>query len=297
MKIRIGMAALFLTGSLVSMKAEAATSCPPPRESLMAQARMLRTQASSICERAEAEHLLALATQDPTQTARAIEIWRQSGDLYRAAVEGLKLLRESRQQRPLIELRLVRLALLRLSAQAAQAVDLEREATWLEWATGVSRDSEGDARPLSLAHALEESDWTAPERRELQRALFGLQYRLIQRELAIAAQHSSRGRWIAALTRIEGLYRWPGLEQSPHFELVLREALRLQVQLIHDSTLDSREERAKLARSSAAETPSSTEIRRQLRERACALVRHWRSTRSPLFLREDATIEALCARR
>lgn len=275
----------------------ATTTCPPPRESLIATARTLRAQAQTLCDRAEAEHLLALQTQDPAQAVRALEAWRQSGDTYRAAVEGLKLLRELRQARPESELRALRLAILRLSAQTAQSVDLQREATWLEWATGVSRDSSGDARAFSLSHALEETDWSDRERRELRQQLIALQYRLMQRELSIAAQHSARGRWIAALTRLEGVYRWPGFEQNPHIEVILREALRLQVQLISDGTLESREERAKLARSSAADTPSSAEIRRQLRDRACALVRHWRSTRSPHFMRDDATIENLCVRR
>ncbi|HRK07444.1 MAG TPA: hypothetical protein PLZ57_06715 [Pseudobdellovibrionaceae bacterium] len=275
----------------------AATTCPPPRESLIASARSLRAQAQSICDRAEAEHLLALQSQDPAQAVRALQTWRQSGDTYRAAVEGLKLLRELRQSRSESDLRALRWALLHLSAQTAQTVDLEREATWLEWATGISRDSSGDARAFSLAHALEDADWSDRERRELRQQLIGLQVRVIQRELSIAAQHSARGRWIAALTRLEGVYRWPGFEQNPHIELILREALRMQVQLISDATLESREERAKLARSSAADTPSSAEIRRQLRDRACALVRHWRNTRSPNFMREDPTIENLCVRR
>ena len=94
----------------------AATSCPPPRESLISAARALRAQAQGICDRAEAEHRLALHTQDPAQAVRALETWRQSGDTYRAAVEGLKLLRELRQYRSETELRPLRLALLRLSA-------------------------------------------------------------------------------------------------------------------------------------------------------------------------------------
>ena len=294
----LGLGALLI--QLFTAQRAQATSCPPPRESLAGQAQQLRAQATSICDRAEVEHLLALNSEgqdDGKQAALAVRTWQMSGDIYRAAVEGLKLYRELRQHREHLQLRALRFALLQLSVHAAQAVDLQRDSTWLEWATGVSRDSDGNARTLSLAHAIDDADWTPAERRFIRGHLHNLQHRLIQRELSIASQHSSRGRTIAALTRIEGLYRWPGLEQSPHFELVLTEALRLQLLLIHDSTLESREERAKLARSSAAETPSSAEIRTQLRNRACALIRHWRSTRSPGFLRQDVSVQTLCGRR